>query len=174
VKTKFFAALSAVALIAAVPSIAHVDAAARALGNRKAVAVAIGDRLFQTEWPAQVLNVEANQIGPHVVVGLRLSGVHFHQELTQAQFEAEVAALVARSFQAAPSVEEVDVWAGIPLAAPKGAIVAGDLAVPTWRTVFTVSVRRGESSSALAARLREGKEIYLDEDWMRSAFKRST
>lgn len=150
---------------------AHVDAAARALGNRKDVAVAIGDRIFTQQWPVQVLNVEANQMGIHLVAGLRLSGVHFHREMTRASFDAEVEALVAQSFAAAPSVEEVDVWASIPLPKPKGAIVAGDLAMPTWRTVFTVSVRRSEAPSALAERLREGKEIFLDEDWSRSALK---
>lgn len=150
---------------------AHVDAAARALGNRKDVAMAIGDRIFTQQWPVQVLNVEANQMGGHVVAGLRLSGVHFHRAMTRASFNAEVEALVAQSFAAAPAVEEVDVWTSIPLPTPKGAIVAGDLAMPTWRTVFTVSVRRREAPAALAERLRDGKEIFLDEDWSRSALK---
>ena len=167
------AVLLALPLIAATPSIAHVDAAARALGNRKDVAIAIGDRLFARQWPAQVLNVEVNASGSHLVGGLRLSGVHFHGDLTQAQFDEEVAQLVAEAFSAAPAVEEIDVWASIPLPTPKGAIVAGDLAMPTWRTVFTLSARRGESPDSLTARLRDGKEIFLDEDWTRSAFKRT-
>ncbi len=160
--------------LAAKPSMAHVDAAARAEGNRKDLAIAVGDRLFLTEWPAQVLNVEANQSGPHVVVGLRVSGVHFHQPMNRQEFDAEIASLVGQVFAAAPSAEEVDVWTVIPLKVPKHEVVAGDLAMPTWRTVFTISVRRGETAPELAARLRQGKEVFVDEDWTRSAFKRGT
>ena len=52
--------------------------------------------------------------------------------------------LIARAFAAAPAAEEVDLWVTVPIAVGKGLVVSGDLAVPTTRTVFTLSVRRGE------------------------------
>lgn len=158
---------------AAQPSVARLDAVARALGNRRATAVAIGERLFTTAWPAQVLNVGADGVGSRLIVGLRLSGVHFHRPLTRAAFDAEVAALVAEAFAAAPQAEEVDLWTSIPIPVPKGTDVSGDLAMPAWRTVFTISVRRTEVPGALAERLANGKDLFVDEDWARTAFKRT-
>lgn len=167
--------ISAVALIAqlfptAQPGIDRTDAYARAAGNRKSLAVRIGTALFANEWPAQVMNVYADGIAGHDVAGLRISGVHFHHALTPDQFAAEVVDLVARTFAAAP-VDEVDVWASVPLSVGKGMVVAGDLAKPTSRVVFTVSVRRGESAGALARRLRAGQGVFWDQDWKQSILK---
>ncbi|HET9029965.1 MAG TPA: hypothetical protein VFN49_07290, partial [Candidatus Aquilonibacter sp.] len=148
--------------LASTPSVADLDAHARATGNRKDIAYSVGDRLFAREWPAQVMQVAANQMGAHLVLGLRLSGVHFHQDLTAAQFYDEVASLVAECFAAAPQAEEVDVWATVPLSVGKGVVVAGDLAKPTSRTVFTLSARRIEGIAAIAARLQRGQDVYLD------------
>ena len=60
------------------PPLAEVDAEARAAGNRKDIATAIGDKLFATTWPAQVSQVSANQLGDHLIVGIRIWGVKFH------------------------------------------------------------------------------------------------
>jgi hypothetical protein len=152
------------------PSVGYTDAFARAAGNRKPIAVKIGRDLFRTMWPAQVINVYADGIDGHDVAGLHLSGVHFHHPLTRAQFLTEIDDLVERAFAAAP-VEEVDVWASVPLNVGKGVVVAGDLAKPTFRTVFTVSARRGESATALLARMQQGEGVFWDQDWERSAFK---
>ena len=46
-----------------------------------------------------------------------------------------MASLVEKAFAAAPAVEEVDVWASVPIEVVKSEIVSGDLAVPTSRTV---------------------------------------
>lgn len=156
------------------PSVADLDAHARATGNRKALAIAVGDRLFSQEWPAQVMQVAANEMSGHLVLGLRLSGVHFHQELTRDQFLSEVGSVVAACFAAAPHAEEVDLWTTVPLGVGKGIVVAGDLARPTSRTVFTLSARRDESPAALAARLRSGQNVYVDEEWERTAFKKGS
>jgi len=123
-----------------------------------------------TQWPAQVLNVYANGVPGHEIGGLHLSGVRFHRPLTRDQFITEVADLVEKTFAAAP-LEEVDVWASVPLRVGKDIVVAGDLAKPTTRTVFTVSVRRGESSAALIRRMRQGQGIFWDQDWTREALK---
>jgi len=133
--------------------------------------VRIGRALFGTEWPAQVLNVYADGIaGGHDVAGLRLSGVHFHHALTREQFIAEVSALVNRSFSAS-TVDEVDVWATVPLRVGKDIVVAGDLAKPTSRTVFTLSALRGETSASLVRRMRMAQGVFWDQDWARSGLK---
>jgi hypothetical protein len=168
--------ISALALVAQVlfptapPSVGVTDAYARAAGNRKPIAVKIGRELFRTTWPAQVVNVYADGIAGHDVAGLHLSGVHFHRPLSRAEFLTEVYDIVERAFAAAP-VEEVDVWASVPLNVGKGVVVAGDLAKPTFRTVFTVTVRREESAAALLRRMQQGQGVFWDQDWERTALK---
>lgn len=162
--------LLVVALLAATPSVADLDAHSRAGGNRLDIATSVGEQLFNTTWPAQVMQVLANQDGTHIVLGLRVSGVKFHESLTREAFDREVMDLIARAFAAAPAAEEVDLWVTVPLAVGKGLVVSGDLAVPTTRTVFTLSVRRGEHADALAARLHNGGNVYLDEEWASTAF----
>jgi len=148
----------------------RLDASARASGNRKDLAVRIGRALFHTQWPAQVLNVYADGFGGHEVAGLRVSGEHFHSALSRDQFVNEIASLVRVSFAAAP-VEEVDVWASVPLRVGKDVVVAGDLAKPTARAVFTVSVRRGERMDAFVRRMRAGRGVYWDQEWARTTLK---
>jgi hypothetical protein len=162
--------LLAVALLAATPSVADLDAHSRAGGNRLDLAMSVGEQLFNTTWPAQVLQVLANQDGTDIVLGLRLNGVKFHGTLTRDAFNREVMDLVARALRAAPAAEEVDLWVTVPITVGKGIVVSGDLAKPTTRTVFTLSVRRGETADALAARLHSGANVFLDEEWARMAF----
>ncbi|HEV3152543.1 MAG TPA: hypothetical protein VGZ02_01920 [Candidatus Baltobacteraceae bacterium] len=152
------------------PGVSSSDAVARASGNMKPAAIQIGRALFATQWPAQVLNVYADGFGGFRVAGLHLSGVRFHHALTRAQFESEITELVARTF-AVSGVDEVDVWASVPLRVGKDIVVSGDLAKPTSRTVFTVSVRRGERPDALEGRLRQGTGVFWDQDWARTALK---
>ncbi|HET6896566.1 MAG TPA: hypothetical protein VFH72_14375 [Candidatus Baltobacteraceae bacterium] len=168
-------AISALVLVAQVlfptarPGVDRSDAYARAAGNRKPIAVKIGRALFATQWPAQVLNVYADGIAGHDVAGLHVSGMHFHHALTRTEFFDEISGLVQRTFAVAP-VEEVDVWTSVPLSVGKGVVVAGDLAKPTYRLVFTVTVRRGESAQSLLRRLRQGNGVFWDQDWEREAF----
>jgi hypothetical protein len=168
--------ISALALFAQIlfptapPGVGRTDAYARAAGNDKPIAVKIGRALFATEWPAQVLNVYADGQDGHNVAGLRISGVRFHHALTREEFISEIGRLVERTFGAS-SVDEVDVWATVPLRVGKDIIVAGDLAKPTSRTVFTLSVRRGESVASLLRRMRQGDGVFWDQDWTRSGLK---
>lgn len=150
-------------LIAASPSVADLDAHSRAAGNRIDVAMAVGERIFTTKWPAQVLQIEANQMASHLVLGLHVSGVKFHRPMTKAQFEDEIRALVAQSFAAAPSAEEVDVWTTVPISVGKGVVVSGDLAKPTTRTVYTYSAERSAPA---------GANIFIDEEWAVDAFEK--
>jgi hypothetical protein len=157
--------------LGAVPSVADLDAAARAAGNRIDLATAIGKSVFSTAWSAQVSQVSANAVGAHVIVGIRLWGVKFHRPMTRNQFVGEVASLVGRAFAAAPEVEEVDVWASVPITVGKGVIVSGDLAKPTTRTVFSLSVKRGEPAAAVVARTSAPDGgAFWDASWERSAF----
>ena len=168
--------ISAIVLIGQVlfptvpPCVDRLDAAARAGGNRKPMAVEIGRALFGTQWPAQVLNVYADGFNGHDVAGLRVSGVRFHATLTRRAFADEIAALAAKAFVAAP-IDEVDIWASVPLRVGKDIVVSGDVAKPTSRVVFSFTVLRSEKRSALRRRLRQGHGVYWDQEWARSALK---
>lgn len=149
---------------------AEVDAYARAAGNRRADAVALGTVLFAQQRSAQVVKVRVDGAMSHEVAGLVISGVKFHAPLSQSAFTDEVIDLVRTTF-AASRVEEVDVWATVPLATEAGAIVSGDMAQPTSRTVFAVSVRRAEGEN-FASRIRRGTDVYWDPAFVAS-FARS-
>jgi len=165
----FALAAAIVTLPTASPGVTYSDAVARAAGNRKAVAIVIGKTLFVHEWPAQVSNVYANGIDDYVVAGLRVSGVHFHGALTRSGFTNEMSELLTQTFAAAPQVEEVDVWATVPLNVGKGVVVSGDLAKPTSRTVFSASVRRSQMRTL--QRVLNGRNSFWDQDWVHAALK---
>lgn len=154
--------------VAHTPTVAELDADSRAAGNRIDIAERIGDGVFKTTWAAQVSQISANAVGKHVIVGIRVWGVKFHHPITRRQFLDEVASLVEAAFAAATEAEEVDLWASVPISVGKGVIVSGDLAKPTTRTVFSVSVRRGETAEAIL--VKSGSAAFWDQDWERSAF----
>jgi hypothetical protein len=151
------------AIAAAPVSAADEDARARAAGNRHAEAVKIGSVLFATRWPAQILRVRVDAVGRHAIAGLMLSAVKFHQDIDRAGFLNEIELLVQRTF-AASDVEEVDVWATVPIAVKEHTVVSGDLAEPTSRTVFAVTCRR-DQLTGLVARLRNGDGVYWSPDF---------
>jgi hypothetical protein len=151
------------------PSVAALDAAARASGNRPAIARQIGDRLFRTEWPAEVNQISANAVGRHLVVGVRMWGVKFHRPLSRQSFVDEVVAVAGEVFAAAPQAEEVDLWTSVPLNVGRGAVVSGDLARPTSRTVFALSALRSESLASLRDRILRGENVFWDATWARTA-----
>jgi hypothetical protein len=150
---------------AAVPASVTARAESRAEGNDRARAVALGEALLGTLWPAQILKIRIDAALGHRVAGIVLSGVKFHEPLDEAGFLREVQAIVTRAFARVP-VEEVDLWTTVPLDAGKGAIVSGDLARPTARTVFSVTVRRPELPR-LDALLHSGG-VFWDEAWRAS------
>ena len=63
---------------AEVPSVADLDATARAAGNRPDIATRIGESVFAVTWPAQVSQISANEMDRHLIVGIRIWGVKFH------------------------------------------------------------------------------------------------
>lgn len=156
---------------AQMPSVATLDADARASGNEKALAEHIGAGIFTVQLPVQVLGISANRIGGHTVIGMRLSGVKFHSPITRSAYIGEVVNLIGHAFAAASSAEEVDLWTIVPIPYRKGEIVTGNLAQPTSRVVFTVSALRKQGASGLGARIRAGTGIFWDQEWSRTAFK---
>lgn len=152
-------------------AVSAVDAYARAAGTDKPMAVQVGKKLFQREWPAQILKIYADSAGKHHVAGIMLSGVKFHGPLNRARFLDEVVGIVGKAFAAGP-FEEVDVWCIVPLKVGKGIIVSGDRAQPSARNVFTLTVRRGESARVLRARIAAGKSVYWDTLWAKEALQR--
>jgi len=143
------------------PPLNVVNAHARAFGTRKDTAIRIGAQLFNRQWGAQILRVYVDGAGSHQIAGIVLSGVKFHRPLTRALFMNEVNAIIQEAFSAAP-VEEVDLWCVVPLAIGKGAVVSGDLAQPTERTVFSVTTRRDAAHGADDA-------TYWDASWAHDA-----
>ena len=127
------------------------------------MAIAVGRKLFAQTRPVQILKVRVDGIGRHQIAGIVLSGVKFHEPLGPDGFVSEVAELVRETF-ASSDVEEIDVWAIVPLRVGQHAVVAGDKAVPTSRVVYGATVRRS-SDSALAARLTAGDAVYWDPTW---------
>ncbi len=150
---------------AAVPATSDLDAQARAQGNRLEDARALGRALLVKVWPAQLLHVRVDGAGTHEVAGLVLSAVKFHDDLDQAGFNQEIEELVRRAFEAS-AVEEVDVWATVPIPIDKREPVSGDYAQPTSRIVFAVTCPRQELGG-LGARLRSGAGVYWADDFKR-------
>jgi hypothetical protein len=167
----FAGLLASGAASAAQPSVADLDAAARASGNRIDVATRIGESIFSATWPAQVSQISANALDAHLVIGIRVWGVKFHHPVTREEFVDEVVALVEKAFAAAPDAEEVDVWASVPIEVGRGVDVNGDLAKPTSRTVFSLTVRRGGEAPEQVARATAAAGAFWDEEWARAAFK---
>jgi len=142
---------------------------ARSAGGDRATARRIAAALLAHPLPAQLLRVRCERVDvplagrnvPHVDCGLVVSGTRFHRTLDLAGWNAEVAGLLAGAYAAAPEVDEVDLWATVPLDAGKGTVVSGDYAKPTAATVFSITVPRAERA-AVPARLRDGRGIFWD------------
>lgn len=150
-------------------SVVDLDAAERAAGNRMADAVRIGRVLLRTTWPAQVLRIRVDGVGSHAVAGLMLSGVKFHRRLDAAGFSSEVIDLVRLTF-ANSTVEEVDVWATVPLPYRKQQPVNGEYLQPTDRIVYGATIGRSEATT-FAERLLRGDDVFWEAGWRRALGK---
>jgi hypothetical protein len=138
-------------------------AAARSSGTDRATAYRVAQSLLAQPLPAQLHKVRCEVLGAHRICGLTIAGTKFHHPLDRRAFTAEVAQLVRGAFAAAP-LEEVDVWATVPLDAGRGAIVSGDLAVATSATVFAVTVPRAHLAG-LGAQLASNRDVYWDAEF---------
>ncbi|MEO7038545.1 MAG: hypothetical protein ABI186_00770 [Candidatus Elarobacter sp.] len=157
---------AAAAAQAAPPGVAAVvgsnpRVAARSTGSDKAAARAIAARLLVHPWPAQLVHVRCERVGPHLDCGLVVSAVKFHRTLDRGSWNEEIGALVAGAYAAAPQADEIDCWATVPLDAGQGAVVSGDYAKPTAATVFSITVPRA-GRAGVAERLASGQGVFWD------------
>ena len=120
----------------------HAVARKRVEGNDPESAERIAVALLAGDFPVQILKVHVDRIGPATVAGIMLSGVKFHRPVSRREFAAVVGAMIDRTFEAAASADEVDVWAVVPQPVAPNAPVSGDVAVPAERTVFSAAVPR--------------------------------
>ncbi|HET7814660.1 MAG TPA: hypothetical protein VFL13_09845 [Candidatus Baltobacteraceae bacterium] len=172
--------LKAISLIVAVaqvlfptapPGVDRSNAYARAAGNDKPLAVMVGNRVFKTQWPAQVLSVYADLANDSDVIGLRISGKHFHGVMRASELSNEIADLATQTMTVDPRIEEVDLWLTLPLDLTKDVVVKSDVNTPSWKTVFSISVRRGETRGQILKRIAKGTGVYWDQEWRRAAVK---
>jgi hypothetical protein len=136
-------------------------AEARSFGSDRPTALRIATALLARPLPAQLLRVRCERVGRHVDCGLTLSGKRFHRTLDLRGWSDEVGGLIAGAYAAAPEVDEVDLWATVPLDAGQGTVVSGDYAKPTAATVFSIAVPRAERA-AVPDRLRDGRDVFWD------------
>jgi peptidoglycan/xylan/chitin deacetylase (PgdA/CDA1 family) len=140
-------------------SIARKRIAGNAPGMAEGVAVALLARRF----PEQILKVHVLSLRPATVAGIVLSGVKFHRTVNREQFEADVADMVGLAFSAA-AIDEVDIWATVPLEVRAGASVSGDYAVPAAKTVFSAAVTRAQLRAGGTVNL---GNVYIDPEFLR-------
>ena len=151
---------SAAPVAAAIVNIARK----RIEGNAPAVAEGVAVALLARRFPEQILKVHVLSLRPATVAGIVLSGVKFHHTVNREQFEADVADMVHLAFGASPLIDEVDIWATVPLEVGSGLPVSGDYALPTSKTVFSAAVTRAQLGAGGRANL--GK-IYMDPQFLR-------
>jgi peptidoglycan/xylan/chitin deacetylase (PgdA/CDA1 family) len=111
-------------------------------GNDPKAAEAVAVALLARRFPEQIMKVHAVALTPATVVGIVLSGVKFHAAVNRGRFAQDVREMIDTAFGAAPAADEVDVWAVVPIGVPAGAIVSGDYAASTERTVFSAAMLR--------------------------------
>lgn len=129
----------------------NARAEARAAGGDRATALRVAERLLVRPLPVQVTKVRCERYADERYCGLTLSGVKFHERVDRTAFEREVDRVIAGAFAADPLIAEVDLWTTVPADAGKGAVVSGDFAQPTNRTVFATTARRGDRSPSTGA-----------------------
>jgi peptidoglycan/xylan/chitin deacetylase (PgdA/CDA1 family) len=127
----------------------------RVEGNDPAVAERIGVSLLREEFREPIEKIRVLTVPAASVAGIMLSGSDLHEPVTESQFETDARAMALLALSNAPRVSEVDVWAIVPQAVAAGTVVAGDLAAPTERTVFSLALRRGAPAT----------RIFVDKAW---------
>ena len=147
-------------------------ATARARGTDRPTAIRVGRAILSQGLAAQLTRIRCEQLGAHRICGLVLSGVKFKHPLDRSAFTAEVSAAVRTAFATAP-LEEVDLWATVPLDAGKGVVVSGDAAAPTSATVFAISVPR-VALPRLGDQLATSRDVFWDAAFARSLAKKSS
>lgn len=139
-------------------------ARARIEGNDQSRAERVAVALLEGAFPEQILKVRVLKAGPAEVAGIMLLGLKFHGPVSTSRFASDVNAMIDRTFAAAPSLSEVDVWAVVPIKVSAGVVVSGDLAAATSRTVFSIAATR-DAWAAPRGRQAAVRETFWDETW---------
>lgn len=142
---------------------ADYRAAERAAGGDRATAVRVAHALLAHPLDLQLTRVRCERVGEAGFCGLTLEGVKFHRRIDTAAFRSEVDGLVRGAFAVDPALAEVDLWVTVPAGAAEGAVVSGDFALPTAKTVFATTVPR-----AVAAHPSEGANVFWDPTFRRA------
>jgi peptidoglycan/xylan/chitin deacetylase (PgdA/CDA1 family) len=150
---------------ATVPTTLQHIARARIAGNAPKVAEEVAVAILARSFPEQVLKVHVLALPSSTVAGIVLSGVKFHAPVDRRRFTGDVRMMVSLALEAAPSLDEVDIWATVPQPVQAGAQVSGDYAVPTSRTVFSCAVPRAQAQVAGTPGL---GVTYWDPDFLRA------
>ncbi len=121
----------------------------RIAGNAPQRAEALCIALLERRFPEQILKVHLLAMQPTAVAGILLSGVKFHEAMNARRFQADVRSMVRTALLSDKALDEVDVWATVPIAVGAGRPVSGDFAVPASKTVFSTAVTaKGDGSGA--------------------------
>jgi len=148
---------------------ADLRAEGRAAGGDKATAVRVAHALLALPLALQLTRVRCERVGAAGFCGLTLQGTKFRGRVDAAAFRAEVDRLVRGAFAVDPALVEVDLWVTVPAAAREGAVVSGDFALPSAKTVFAVTVPR-----ALAAQPSANANVFWDPTFRRELAHGST
>ena len=116
--------------------------------------------------------MRCERFGVHVDCGVVLSGKKFHRRVDLDGWNADVAALIAAAYAAAPAVDEIDLWATVPAGAGYGTVVSGDFAKPSSANVFSITVPRA-LRDGVRSRLRDGRGVFWDPAFRASVAKGS-
>jgi len=143
-------------------AVAHI-ARERIAGNDPQVAETVATALLAERFPEQIVKVRVERVMPAAVAGIVLSGRKFHAVVDRRRFEQDVRDMVEVTFSVAPTLDEVDVWATVPIAVAPGVTVSGDEAAPTERTVFSAAVRKADYRAGSPWAL---GSIYWDPSWL--------
>ena len=106
-------------------------------------------------------SIASAALGESMMRRAQAKGIVQFRSLDLRDWNAEIAALIEGAYAAAPDVDEIDLWATVPLDAGKGVVVSGDLAKPTSATVFSITVPKADRR-AFRERLAEGRGVFWD------------
>ncbi|MDQ6824645.1 MAG: hypothetical protein M3007_04180, partial [Candidatus Eremiobacteraeota bacterium] len=144
----------------------HAIARRRIEGNTPQLAESVAVALLARRFAEPIMKVYVLTIPEAAVAGIVLSGVKFHAPVSRNRFMADVREMAKTAFAAAASLNEIDIWATVPVSVPAGEPVSGDFAVPTSKTVFSSVVtqqRRGLQTSLVWG------TTYWDPRWLQRA-----
>jgi len=136
---------------------ADYRAEGRSTGGDRATAVRVAHALLARPLDLQLTRVRCERVGGAGFCGLTLSGVKFRRRVELPAFRGEVDGLVRGAFAVDATIVEVDLWVTVPADAGEGAVVSGDFALPSSRTVFATTVPR-----ALANAPSENANVFWD------------